>query len=233
MKFWLKQLEAIEYIDNYLSKAGTEYIDAVITDPPYNISKDNNFTTMNRAGIIFGEWDYNFDQTTWIKKIAPYLKKGGSIIVFNCWKNLGQIAKTLEESGFLVKDILRWIKNNPMPRNINRRYVVDYEFIIWAVKKGKKWTFHKNSKTYARPEYKYPIVPKSKVKIHPTQKPVALMEEIILRHTNENDLICDLFMGSGATGIAAIQNKRRFLGNDIDAKYFNFAKKRLKEVQNE
>ena len=231
-KFLLKNVECISYIKTMKNKFSEPFIDAIITDPPYNISQKNNFKTMGRAGIDFAKWDHDFDQTTWIKEFAPIVKKDGTIIIFNAWRNLGTIAKTLEESGFEVKDIIRWIKNNPMPRNIERRYVIDYEFAIWAVKKGAKWTFNKNSDTYARPEYKYPLVPKSDIKIHPTQKPVKLMEEIILRHTNPKDLILDPFAGSGSTGVAALSNDRFFMGLEVDKTFYDFANKWLEKVVN-
>lgn len=114
-----------------------------------------------------------------------------------------------------------------MPRNRDRRYIVDYEFAIVAVKKG-KWTFNRQSDKYDRPELKYPIV-SGKNKFHPTQKPVELMEELVLRHSNENDLILDPFMGSGTTGVAALKNNRNFIGMEIDDKYFKIAKERLNE----
>nr|WP_245594774.1 site-specific DNA-methyltransferase [Mycoplasma elephantis] len=204
--------------------------DAIITDPPYNISRKNNFKTLGRAGIHFGEWDINFDQKYWIKEVEPLLKQGGSIIIFNDWKNLGVIANFLEELNFEVKDIIRWIKNNPMPRNIERRYVTDYEFALWATKTNKKWTFNKTkSKKYLRPEYKVSIVAKSDEKIHPTQKPVNLIEQIIKIHTNKNDLIFDPFMGSGSTCIACLKSKRNFYGCEINEIFFKKAKNRIEK----
>ena len=131
-----------------------ESIDAVIADPPYNISKDNNFTTMGRAGIDFGEWDKNFDLISWIKVSEPLLKKGGNIVIFNDWKNMTNITKELENIGFDIKDLIRWEKTNPMPRNRDRRFITDYEVAVWAVKKGEKWTFNRIDKTYERPEIK-------------------------------------------------------------------------------
>ncbi|MGO5272663.1 DNA methyltransferase, partial [Collinsella sp. LCP21S3_C3] len=118
-------------------------IDAIITDPPYNISRDNNFQSMGRGGIDFGEWDKEFDLSSWIELATPKLKKGGNILIFNAWKNLGEIAATLESLGFEVKDMIRWEKSNPMPRNRDRRFIVDYEVAVWAVKKGAKWTFNR------------------------------------------------------------------------------------------
>lgn len=207
-------------------------IDAIITDPPYNISKDNNFKTMGRAGIDFGEWDKGFDQLEWIKKSYPLLKKGGSLFVFNSWRNLGDIAAFAESVGYEVKDVVRWVKNNPMPRNRDRRYIVDFEFAMWLVKPGDRWTFNRLSDKYDRPEYKYPITPKGEKidKGHPTQKPIALMEEIILRHTNENDLILDGFIGSGTTCLASIKTGRNYIGFDKDETSYKMTKQRLMEV---
>ena len=110
-------------------------VDCILTDPPYCISLKNNFKTMGRAGIDFGKWDYNFNQTEWIKNCVPFLNDGGSIIIFNDWKNLSYIVEALEDNGCIVKDLLRWEKLNPMPRNVNSRYVIDFECAIWAVKR--------------------------------------------------------------------------------------------------
>ena len=126
-------------------------IDAVITDPPYGVSRKHQlgFSNMGRAGMDYGEWDYNFDQKEWIRLCAPLIKDGGSIIVFNDWKNFSYIVEELDEQGFSMKDVIRWVKPNPMPRNTSRRYVGDFEMAIWAVKDGGKWTFNKpNSSSY-------------------------------------------------------------------------------------
>ncbi|MDW2922084.1 site-specific DNA-methyltransferase [Mesomycoplasma ovipneumoniae] len=199
-------------------------VDAVIIDPPYNISKKNNFASMkNRHGFDFGKWDYNFDQSEWINLTAPFIKEGGSIIIFNTWKNLSQIAKTLEANGFLIKDPIRWIKPNPVPRNIKRQYVADYEFALWEVKPGQKWTFNfdlKKDKAYLRPEYVYPPELGKDKRFHPTLKPLNLIIDLIELHTNPNDLVLDLFMVSGTTAIAALKTKRRFIGSEIDEDYY-------------
>lgn len=224
----IKNIDAIEHIKKLKSEGIV--VDAVITDPPYNISKENNFKTMGRAGIDFGDWDKNFNQTDWIKEIAPIIKKGGNIIIFNSWRNLGEIAKALEENNFDVKDLIRWIKNNPMPRNTERRYVSDFEFAIWAVKKGAKWTFNKDKdKPYLRPEFKYPIVSPGKDKIHTTQKNLKLMEDIVSIHTNSGDIVFDPFMGSGTTGIACVNLGRGFIGTELDTDIFKATEQRFKD----
>ncbi|MFV8471842.1 DNA-methyltransferase [Mycoplasma sp. 1458C] len=214
-------------------KANIEpFIDAIITDPPYNISRKNNFKTIGRQGIDFGTWDYNFNQTKWIKLVSPFVKKGGSIIIFNDYKNFGEICKTLENNGFIIKDLIRWIKSNPMPRNTLRRYVTDFELAIWAVKPGKKWVFNKGENIkYKRPEIFFSTVASGKNRIHPTQKPLSVIEELILTHTHKNDLIFVPFMGSGTTAIACLKNNRRYLGTEIDKDYYEKSIKRINEFK--
>lgn len=127
MKANLLKGDCIEVMDR-LIKEGVK-VDAVITDPPYNISKDNNFGTMKgRAGIDFGDWDYNFDLFSYIDRVYDLLDKNGSFIVFNDWKNLGGISRYAEDKGYETKDIIRLEKANPMPRNRDRRYILDSEY---------------------------------------------------------------------------------------------------------
>ena len=218
---------------NVLSYIDENSVDLILTDPPYNISKKNNFKSMNRSGIDFGDWDKNGDLLTWIDEIPRVMKKGSSIVIFNSWRNLNDIAERLEQNGFIVKDIIRWEKTNPMPRNRDRRYVVDYEFAIWAVEKHNKWIFNRQSSTYDRAEIKMPIASRLEKKFgtHPTQKPVKLMEDLILRHTNERSVVLDPFMGSGSTGVACVNTNRDFIGIELDETYFKIAESRINEVK--
>lgn len=196
-------------------------VNHIITDPPYNISKDNNFNTLKgRKGIDFGEWDKEFDLLSWIPLYKEILDKNGSIIIFCSYLNISYIANELTKCGMVVKDVIVWQKTNPMPRNVNRRYVQDMEFAIWAVNTKAKWTFNKNeSVPYLRGIFKHSIV-SGKNRIHPTQKSVDLLKDILNIHTNENDLILDPFMGSGSMGIACNQTNRNFIGIELDDKNF-------------
>lgn len=190
-----------------IKKIDDESIDLVLTDPPYNISKKNNFHTMKtgKRTVDFGEWDYNFDQETWIKEVASKVKVGGSIIVFNALENMGDIKNTLEENGFTFKEFLTWKKSNPMPRNRDRLYVTARETAIWAVK-GRGWTFNRQRDTYENGFFEYPLVHHSK-RIHKTQKPIELMEDLIKIHSNEGDIVLDPFSGSARYSSSLCQHK--------------------------
>lgn len=204
-------------------------VDIILTDPPYNISRKNNFKTIGRNGIDFGKWDKEFNQVKWLDGINKIVKNGGSIIIFNDWKNLGLIADKLEKEGFVIKDIIRWIKPNPMPRNVSRRYVTDYEFAIWAINDKGKWTFNKDkNKSYLKPEFVHSVVI-GKKRIHPTEKSISLIEEILKIHTNEGDIVFDPFSGSGAISYAANKLNRFYIGSEISKTYFDKSNKRIKE----
>lgn len=206
-------------------------VDAVITDPPYGVSRKHQlgFSNMGRAGMDYGEWDYNFNQREWIRLCAPLIKEGGSMIIFNDWKNFSFIVQELDKQGFSMKDVIRWVKPNPMPRNTNRRYVADFELAIWAVKDGGKWTFNKpDNVSYLKPLYQCASVSGGEKRIHPTQKPLKLMEDIIKVHTNEGDIVLDLFAGSATTAEACLKHNRIFIGSELDETYYKKAMERLK-----
>lgn len=198
-------------------------VDAIITDPPYNIARDNNFNTMGRAGIDFGEWDKGFDLFSYIDRAFKLLYKDGSIVIFNDWKNLGDIVKYAEGIGFICKDMIRLEKSNPMPRNRDRRYITDYECAVWLTMPKAKWVFNRQSETYERPKF----VGSIESGLHPTQKNTLLMEWLVKIHTNENQTVLDPFMGSGTTGVASINTNRNFIGIEMDDKYFEIAKERI------
>lgn len=92
-----------DYIDllKEIIKKGIK-VDLVLTDPPYCVSRDYQlgFSNMGRSGMNYGDWDYNFNQKEWLINILPIIKKGGSIIIFNDWKNFSYLVEVLEEHGF-------------------------------------------------------------------------------------------------------------------------------------
>lgn len=207
-------------------------VNHIITDPPYNISKKNNFNTLRspRKGVDFGEWDKHFDLYSWIRDYETILDKNGSMIIFCSYRYLSHIIDKLEECGMIVKDTIIWKKTNPMPRNIERRYVQDTEFAVWAVKENSKWIFNKpKNKKYMRSLYETSTVSGKEKTVHPTQKSLKLMETIIKVHTNPKDVILDPFMGSGTTGVAALKNNRKFIGIELEKEYYDISIERIKE----
>lgn len=219
-----------------LAEAGL-LVDHIITDPPYNISKNNNFQTMksaHRRGVDFGEWDKNFDLLSWIDTASAVLRPGGSFIIFCSYRFISLIIERLENNKLVVKDVIKWIKTNPMPRNTKRRYVQDTEYAVWAVKPGRQWIFNKpDSVAYLRPEFKTPVVSGLERTIHPTQKSLELMKHIIEIHTDKGQTIMDPFMGSGTTGVAALSLGRHFIGIEIDKTFFDIAFDRIGKAENE
>ena len=200
-------------------------VDAIITDPPYNVSRKSNFHTMGRKGVDFGEWDKGFDVTGWIKPALGILKAGGNIIIFNDWKNMSYINNELETNKCLVKEMIQWKKTNPMPRNRDRLYVTSGEYAIWGTK-GKGWTFNRQRETYENGVFTYPLV-SNKDRIHPTQKHISLMEDIIKIHTNEGEIVFDPFGGSFTTSLACKNLGRQYISCDTDKEMVEKAKNRF------
>lgn len=200
-------------------------VDLVLTDPPYNISIKNNFKSLNRAGIDFGEWDKGFNQVDWLKAVAPKIRKGGSIVVFNAVQNINTVIDTLTAEGFTYKELGFYKKSNPIPRNRDRLYVTSIEPYIWLVK-GKGWTFNRQKDTYETGIMEHPVVHHSK-RIHTTQKPVELMETLVKIHSNEGDLVLDCFSGSASTLIACHGSGRDYIGFEKDIDNYNNSVKRL------
>ena len=208
---WLMQGDCLERMKEIPDGS----VDMVLTDPPYNIAKKNNFHTMGRTGIDFGEWDKGFDLFTYLDELPRVLNKHGSVVIFNDWKNVGDIARHCERLGFVIKDMLRWEKTNPMPRNRDRRYVTDYECAVWLTMPKAKWVFNRQDSTYQRPKFVNGLTPASEKVGHTTQKPIKLMEDLLRIHSNEGQTVLDMFMGSGATIKACKNLNRKSIGIDM------------------
>lgn len=208
-------------------------VDVIIADPPYQISKPSQFSTLKdrtnqRTGTYFGEWDDNFDNQPWIKESFRVIKKGGSLLVFNDLKKISIIIDIAIQNGYLYKDTIIWNKSNPMPRNRDRRYVQDIEVVLWFIKPGGKWIFNRQEENYESCIKRFPSESGGGYKrIHPTQKPLKLIENLMKIHSNENQIILDPFMGSATTAIAAINLNRIYIGFEIGEKYYKSSVRRI------
>lgn len=218
-------MDCIEGMERLHKKYGS-FVDNIITDPPFNISVDNNFHTMKgRAGIDFGEWDKGFDLTAWIDSADKLLKKDGNLVIFNSWQNMGIFTQYLEFKGYLVKQMITWKKSNPMPRNRDRLYVNSCEYAIWATK-GKGWTFNRQRDTYENAIFEYPVV-HSKNRIHVTEKPIELIKDLVKIHSNEGDILLEPFSGSGSLAKACQETNRNFIAFELDKEYYQKSCERI------
>lgn len=209
-------------------------IDCIITDPPYNVSRETNFHTLKgalRNGMDFGEWDKGFDITSYIKLFPRILKENANVVIFNAWENLGEIAKVCREFNIAPKRCLVLSKSNPAPFNRDRMFVNDVEFAIWGVYNSKnkpsKWTFNREN---SLEKCVIPTTVQSS-KLHPTMKDEKVINYLLRVLTNENDSVLDLFMGSGTTGVACRKLKRNFIGIELDTRYFEVAKRRIEGIK--
>lgn len=196
----------------------------VMGDPPYEVSRPNNLTTMGRTGIDF-DWDKNFDQVGWLLPASELLMDGGSFVIWNDWKKLGLIAEALTALNFDVKRKIMWIKSNPAVRNRDRSFTQAHEDALWAIKKapGKrgKWVFNRRAGIGAESGiFRYPIVPtKPGVKRHPAAKPPALLQEIIEILTRPGELVVDPFAGGCPTAKASRDSGRHFICIEKDVQW--------------
>lgn len=199
-----------------------ESIDLVLTDIPYNVvnREDNGLRKLDKenADIL------TFDLINFLEQL--YDKAKSTIIIF-CGKEQVSIIHSFfnnkQKKGMGTVRQLIWEKSNPSPMNGQHIYLSGVENAIWFKKRG--GTFNAHCKNTV---FKYPI---GRSKLHPTEKNHLLLQELILDNSNENDLILDPCMGSGSTGVVALQNNRNFLGIELDQNYFEIAKNRLEELQ--
>lgn len=217
-----------DYLEN-LEKIDSNTIDCILTDPPYNISKKSGFKNGQSKKFIkmdnnFGEWDGYIDLSKLLPEYYRVLKKSGTLIMFfDVWKcqNLKDNALS---SKFKQPRVCQWVKNNPTPINSKSNYLSNsIEYFFTFTKFGKP-TF--NSK-YDNGIYNYPICHGHERLDHPTQKPIDLIKELILKHSNVGDLILDTFSGTGTTAAACIETNRKFISIENNEYFFNLQKERL------
>ena len=213
-----------------LKRTKNNSIDLVLIDPPYKISRDTNFQSgkknIFRISMDFGDWDHNFNGLDIvIKEAYRILHKGGTLICFyDIWK-ITSLKEYFENANFKQIRLIEWLKTNPVPLNSKTNYLTNAREIAVCGVKGGKPTFNSE---YDNGLYKYPIC-NDKGRFHPTQKPLSLIEDLIIKHSNEGDTVLDCFSGSGTTALAAYNTKRNFIGCELSKEYYEKSIERLKE----
>jgi site-specific DNA-methyltransferase (adenine-specific) len=167
----------------------------------------------------YGDWDNNFTMKILEQYICEYYKKlknGGTLIIFfDLWK-ISYLKELLEKYKFKQIRFIEWIKTNPQPLNSNVNYLTNCREIALIGIKGSKPTFHSK---YDNGIYMYPLQG-GKNRFHPTQKSLLLFEELIKKHSNENNIVLDTFLGSGTTLLACKNTNRKFKGCEISREYY-------------
>ena len=168
----------------------------------------------------FGDWDSDFTIETldnFIKEYYKKLKPGGTLIMFfDIWK-ITVLKELFEKHKFKQLRFIEWIKTNPQPRNSKINYLTNCREIALMGVKGGKPTFNSE---YDNGIYKYPLQG-GKNRFHPTQKSLALFEDLIKKHSNEGDVIMDTFLGSGTTALACKNTNRKFVGCEVLQEYYD------------
>ena len=197
-------------------------VDAVVADPPYGIGYQSaRRIDTERFPVIEGDDKLDLK---WIELTEVLSKDISCIAVFCRWDTEHHFFVALSKY-WNVKSQVIWNRGIHGLGDLNAQYAPCHD-IIWFATRG-AWSFPGH-----RPKSVYSIDRLSANElVHPTQKPLALMKVIISDLTNLNDIVLDPFMGSGTTGVACVQTGRRFIGIEIEPKYFEIACKRIKEAQ--
>jgi len=195
-------------------------VDAVICDPPYGIDYQSS---------------WKIDKSQWKNKIkndlVPFVGWGkdsfrvvnnyGSILIFYRWDVQNCFVSELSSTGWNVKSQIIWNKMSHGMGDLNGEFAPQHENILFARKDGFSFPG-------LRPKtlISYPKVSPDKL-LHPNEKPVGLLVNLIKSITNEGDTVLDFTMGSGTTGVAAMLTGRKFIGIELDETYFAIAEKRI------
>jgi site-specific DNA-methyltransferase (adenine-specific) len=225
-----------------LSRVTTDSVNLILTDPPYNLGlfmqeRDTNLGALRENHFAVTYWDH-IEQSEWeihmdnfFKESARILKKNGAMLIFMSFMKVETLIKLAQSNGFYYKTTGVWHKKNPMPRNMNLHFVNSTEAWVYFINQGKTGTFNNDGKVlHDHIETSVINVGEKKHGKHPTQKPLALMDHFIKVLSHKDDLVLDPFMGSGSTGVAALNQNRRFHGIELDKNYFNLSKNRITEI---
>ena len=225
-------------------------LDMVFADPPYFLSNDGLTVKNGKVqSVNKGKWDKlisDDDATTftyeWLAAVREKMADNATIWVSGTHHNIFTLGRILPELGFKILNVITWEKTNPPPNFSCRFFTHSTEFIIWA-RKHPKVPHHYdydlmkrlNADKQMKDVWRLPAVAKWEKSCgkHPTQKPLALLAQIILASTKKDAIILDPFAGSSTTGIASNVLGRRFIGIEQETEYLKLSKARYEDLQND
>ena len=245
---FLFHADCIEMLNRIADENPEGVFDSIFADPPYFLS--NGGITCHAGKMVKvnkGDWDksrgpelnHEFN-TSWLLACQRVLKSNGTIWVSGTSHVIYSVGFAMQQLGLKILNDITWEKPNPPPNLSCRYFTHSTETVIWAAKNAKsKHVFNyrlmrelnggkqmKNVWKFTSPRR----TEKSHGK-HPTQKPVSLIERCLTASTNEGAIVCDPFMGSGTTGVACVNQKRRFVGMELDKTSFELAKRRIQHAE--
>ena len=224
-------------------------IDMIFADPPYNLQLGGELFRPDGSHVdaVTDDWDkfdtfaaYDRFTRAWLKEARRILKDDGSIWVIGSYHNIFRVGAAVQDLGYWILNDIVWRKANPMPNFRGTRFTNAHETLIWASKGEKaKYTFNYrsmktlNDELQMRSDWEFPIcggaerLKKGGVKVHPTQKPEALIYRILLACTKPGDVVLDPFFGTGTTGAVAKRLGRRWIGIEREGDYIEAAQERI------
>ncbi len=246
----LYQTDCIDFMDRLIKQYPDGIFDMIFADPPYFLSNGGITCVSGKmVKVDKGDWDksrgvdknhiFNLE---WLSRCQRLLKPTGSIWVSGTHHVIYSVGFAMQQLGFKILNDITWEKPNPPPNLSCRYFTHSTETIIWAAKNEKsrhKFNYDLVRKMNNNKQMKtvWTIYPPSndekRYGKHPTQKPLKLLERIILSSTDMEDLVFDPFSGSSTTGIAAIKYKRYFIGCEMSDEYIRLSRKRFDGFLNE
>ncbi|MCT7662961.1 site-specific DNA-methyltransferase [Shinella kummerowiae] len=230
-------------------------VDVIFADPPYNLQLGGMLTRPDQSQVdaVDDEWDqfasfeaYDAFTRAWLLACRRVLKPSGTIWVIGSYHNIFRVGATLQDLNFWILNDVIWRKANPMPNFKGRRFQNAHETMIWATRdpKAKGYTFNydamkaANDDVQMRSDWLFPICNGGErlkdadgKKVHPTQKPEALLARILMASSKPGDVVLDPFFGSGTTGAVAKRLGRHFVGIEREQAYIDAARERIDAVE--
>lgn len=204
-----------------------ESIDLCISDIPYKLTgggKGDGVNSKRPKGILTDNSQLmavpKFED--WLPELYRVMKNGTHIYLMCNFKNLNDLMNKSAKVGFKHINLLVWEKNNCTPSQF---YMKNCEYTLLLRKGGSKYI---NDIGGSKTVHKFNNIIGNKV--HPTEKPVELMKFYVENSSNVGDVVLDMFIGSGSTGVACLNTNRKFVGVEMDENYFNIAKDRMEKA---